>query len=216
MAHSESCQRISAVDIVRMRSELLERLDQYDAIALELGRMHIPLKTSWTQWPAVAMARLKEMVELHDRARAAQLSLELGETTFSEAQIRRLDAEVKSMADCLSCEMTALSTSISAMQSAAASAAPARVSDSLRDSGDTPVRPGIPAALLHPGSAHSAESAKSAPDSAAPADPQTEREGARRRRMGPLCRQTEMIANEKLRTEVNEWIGGECCCSWAQ
>ena len=46
-AQSVSCERISSVAIAKMRSELLELLDQYDATALELGRMHIPLKKSW-------------------------------------------------------------------------------------------------------------------------------------------------------------------------
>jgi hypothetical protein len=211
--HSESCERISAVtvtagvnlrviDIDKMRSDFLELLDEYDAIALVLHRMHIPLKKSWEAYQAVATARLKEMVELHDRARAAQLSMELGESKFSEAQIRRLDTEVQSLADSLSSGMETLRTSISAMQSAADTTVPARVSPCV--SGDTPVRPRIPAALLHPVSAHSAESA---PDSAAPPAPQAERD-ARRRSRPRADRQTEMIANEKLRTEVNEWIRG--------
>ena len=92
--------------------------------------------------------------------------------------------------------MEALRTSISAMQSAADAVSP-------RDSGDTPVRPGIPAALLHslhPGSAHSAESAESAIHSAAPPDPQTAR--ARRRCVG---RQTEMIENAAYRARLLEW-----------
>ena len=71
-AYSVSYERISAVVIDEMSSKLLELLDQYDAVALELGRMQIPLKKSWAHCAAqsqtVATARLKEMVELHDRA----------------------------------------------------------------------------------------------------------------------------------------------------
>ena len=47
--HSVSCQRISAVPVTAgaiemMRSESLELLDEYDAAALQLGRMQIPLR----------------------------------------------------------------------------------------------------------------------------------------------------------------------------
>ena len=99
--HSESCQGISAPlsavpvtagAIEMMRSDSLELLDEYDAAALQLGRMQIPLKKKWEAYQAVTSARLKEMVELHDRARAARLSTELGEGKFSEAQIRRIPA----------------------------------------------------------------------------------------------------------------------------
>ncbi len=39
--------RQRVVDIDKMRSESLELVDQYDAIARELRRLHIPLKKSW-------------------------------------------------------------------------------------------------------------------------------------------------------------------------
>jgi hypothetical protein len=214
--HSVSCQRISAVPVTAgaiemMRSESLELLDEYDAAALQLGRMQIPLKKKWEAYQAVTSARLKEMVELHDRARAARLSTELGEDKFSEAQIRRLDTEVQSLADSLSSGMETLRTSIREMRSTAASDAAVPVRASLPDSGGTPPLPGtLLASLLHPGSAasaHSAASAKSAPDSAAPPDSPTEvTERAPRRRHICRNRHAEKIDNEKLRTRMHKWM----------
>jgi hypothetical protein len=197
-----------------MRSESLELLDQYDAVALQLGRMHIPLKKKWAAYQAVITPRLQKLEECHDRAHAARLSTELGEGKFSEAQIRRLDTEVQSLAGSLSSGMATLRNSIEEMhlmRSTAASDAAVPVRASLPDSGGTPPLPGIPvASLLHPGSAasaHSAASAESAPDSAAPPDSPTEvTERAARRRRICRSRNTEVRENEKLRTRMHEWM----------
>ena len=96
---------------------MLQLLDQYDAIALQLLRMDIPLRRSWESNQAVANARLERMVSLHDRASAEQLSLDLGESTdftLSAAKIRHLFKEVGSLAALLSSGIEALKTSIAA------------------------------------------------------------------------------------------------------
>ena len=183
---------ISAVAIDKMRFELGKLFDQYDAIARELHRMHIPLQTTWATIRELASARLQKMVEFHDRAHAQQLSLELGENKLSAAQILRLHTEVVSLAELLSSGMETLRTSIEEMRSMQSTAA--------SDLGTAvPVR----------------ASAESAPDSAAisaapaaPLDPQTEvtERPARRRRISRRSRATEVKDNEKIRTRMHEWI----------
>ena len=111
-----------------MRSELLELVDQYDVIAHELRRMQIPLKKSWEANQALATSRLHRMVELHDRASAERLSLVLGESKLSAAQINVLDTEVASLAALLSTCVGNLRTNITAMQSAATPCPPSTVS----------------------------------------------------------------------------------------
>ena len=74
VGHDSQDSRLRLVDIEKMRSDLLQLLDQYDAIALRLRRVHIPLRRSWESNQAVANARLERMVSLHDRASAEQLS----------------------------------------------------------------------------------------------------------------------------------------------
>jgi len=185
---------ISAVAIDKMRFELGELFDQYDAIASELHRMQIPLQTTWATIRELASARLQKMVEFHDRAHAQQLSLELGENKLSAAQILRLHTEVVSLAELLSSGMETLRTSIEEMRSMQSTAA--------SDLGTAvPVR----------------ASAESAPDSAAisaapaaPLDPQTEvtERPARRRRISRRSRATEVKDNEKIRTSgtCSIWI----------
>ena len=155
VGHDSQDSRLRLVDIEKMRSDLLQLLDQYDAIALRLRRVHIPLRRSWESTQAVADAHLQEMVDCHKRARAEQLRLDVGESTdstLSVAKVRVLYKEVASLAAVLSSGMETLKTCIAEMV-AAADAAVAAV-------------PGLPHAL-YPGSARSADSADSALDSAA-------------------------------------------------
>ena len=58
----------TAVDIDKMRSDWLELVDQYDAIAHELRRKNIPVEKSWEHNQALATARFEKMVQLHDQA----------------------------------------------------------------------------------------------------------------------------------------------------
>ena len=61
VGHDSQDSRPRVVDIDKMRSDLLQLFDQYDAIALQLRRMDIPLRTrrSWESNQAVANARLE-------------------------------------------------------------------------------------------------------------------------------------------------------------
>ena len=199
--------RLRAVQIDGMRSEWLELVDQYDVIAHKLRCMHIPLKKSWETNQALATSRMNRLVELHDRAHAEHLSMLLGESKLSAAQIRLLDTEVDSLAELLSTGMETLKTNITAMQSAAGAASDTpRVSP--RDSGDTPE--------LH--RVYPAHSAESAPDSAAKVLPTAANEldpvAARRPRQLQRTarhsggresgRRKEMLANASLRASANE------------
>ena len=67
----------TAVDIDKLRSDWLELVDQYDAIAHELRRKNIPVKRSWEPNQALATARLEDMFQLHQQAIKEQLSLDL-------------------------------------------------------------------------------------------------------------------------------------------
>ena len=96
--HSRQRDVERVLDIDQTRSDLLELVDQYDVIAHELRRMHIPLKKSWETHHALATSRLDKMVQLHERASAERLSLDLGECKLSAAQFRRLNTEVDSLA----------------------------------------------------------------------------------------------------------------------
>ncbi len=61
VGHDSQDSRPRVVDIEKMRSDLLQLFDQYDAIALQLRRMDIQLRTrrSWESNQAVANARLE-------------------------------------------------------------------------------------------------------------------------------------------------------------
>ncbi len=107
--------RLCLVDIEKVRFAFLQLFDQYDAIALRLRRVHIPLRRSWESTQAVADDHLEEMVNCHKRARAEQLRLDVGESTdstLSAAKIRALYKEVASLAAILSGGMEALKTCI--------------------------------------------------------------------------------------------------------
>ena len=191
---SHSRQRV--VDIYQMRSELLELVDQYDVIAHELRRMQIPLKKSWEANQSLATSRLQtlhRMVELDDRARAERLSLVLGESKLSAAQINVLDAEVASLAALLSTCVGNLRTNITAMQSAADAAR-----DTPHVSHAAPPPPPAPSELMDsvvlPTAANELDPA-AAPDSAAR---QTQRKSR------GLQRRTEMLQNAALRAESYE------------
>ena len=92
----------TVVEIEKMSSDLLELVDQYDAIARELRRKDIPLKISWETNRNNETARLEKMAAVHDCARTEQLSLDLGESNDSKltaARISRLNTEVDSDSD---------------------------------------------------------------------------------------------------------------------
>ena len=61
VGHDSQDSRLRLVDIEKMRSDLLQLFDQYDAITFQLRRMDIPLGTrrSWESNQAVANARLE-------------------------------------------------------------------------------------------------------------------------------------------------------------
>ena len=68
------------VDIDKMRDDLLELADNYNAVAAELRRQNIPVKISWQSKQAVAKDRLDRLISLHERANNEQLGLLLGES----------------------------------------------------------------------------------------------------------------------------------------
>ena len=194
---SHSRQRV--VDIYQMRSELLELVDQYDVIAHELRRMQIPLKKSWEANQALATSRLHRMVELDDRARAERLSLVLGESKLSAAQINVLDAEVASLTAFLSTCVGNLRTNITAMQSAADAARDTpHVSHAAPREATELIQLNQPSELMDsavlPTAANELDPA-AAPDSAARQSQRTSR---------GLQRRTEMLQNAALRAASYE------------